>query len=126
MGLPAFTIDLSRVERFEDFIEAVNVGFVRDAGGEWNGNFDGLNDFMSWPEPESYELVLVGSKRCAHQLGHAEYERKLRARLETCHPANCARVEEERQRAARGEGPTLFDALLEIMSRDANVKVILR
>jgi len=45
-----FTIDGRAVKSFDDFIAAMNTGFVRHVGGDWNGNLDALNDYLSWPD----------------------------------------------------------------------------
>jgi hypothetical protein len=66
--LKTFTIDGRQVQDFDDFVEAVNVGLVRAAGGEWNGNLDAFNDYLAWPSEDAYELVLLGASHCAAKL----------------------------------------------------------
>ena len=55
---------------FQDFIEAMNDAFIRDAGGDWNGNLDAFNDYLSWPKDVPYELELVDHAQCARALDH--------------------------------------------------------
>jgi hypothetical protein len=61
----AFVVDLR--DGYEAFVEAFNAGFVRLVGGEWSGrSWDAFNDYLSWPEDESFHLVFRGSsiERC--------------------------------------------------------------
>jgi len=126
MARASYAVDVSGVEDFEDFVEAVNVGFVRRLGEEWTGNLDALNDFLVWPAVDSYDLVLLGSNQCAARLDHAAMELHLRAMLATCHPLSREHVEERRRLAELREGPTLFDLLREILAGCPMAKLSLR
>ena len=54
------------------------------------------------------------------RLGHAATAHHLQGVLRRCHPTARARVTEELAAAERGEGPTVFDVLVEII-RDHGV-----
>jgi hypothetical protein len=58
----------------EDFIEAFNSTLFRPAGGNWNGNLDAFNDYLSWVETP-YRLELLGTSRCEQILSKVNHER---------------------------------------------------
>jgi hypothetical protein len=60
-----YVVDLSAVVSWEDFIAAFNDGLIRPAGGSWNGNLNAFNDYLWWPEPHPYRLVIRGWQRAA-------------------------------------------------------------
>jgi hypothetical protein len=51
--LKRYTIDCREVASFEDFVAAVNTGFIRHVGGMWNGNLDAFNDTYSGMMPSN-------------------------------------------------------------------------
>ena len=62
-----FTIDLTRVHTFDDFIVAFNEGFCHAAGGHWHGrSWDAFNDYLYWPGEggDPYRLILRGWTDC--------------------------------------------------------------
>jgi hypothetical protein len=120
-----FTVDARSVESFEDFVEAFNRGFVEHVGGTWNGNLDGFNDFLSWPQESHYELELLGSEASELNLGYPAQAAWLRGNLETCHPSNRRDVEARLALAEAGRGETLFDVLKEIIESHSEVRLIL-
>lgn len=120
-----YSIDCSSVRSFDDFVRAANAGFIRAVGGEWDGNLDAFDDYLSWPETAEYELELRGAAACAAGLGHAAMAAWLRDTLRTCHPDNTLALQRRLDAAERGEGQTLLDLLREIIADHAHVKVVL-
>ena len=116
-----FSVDCTNVRSFADFIEAINVGFIRPVGGEWNGNLDALHDYFSWQNEEAYELQLLGQQNCSTALGHEAQADWLRAHLSTCHPDNVPVLRKRLDAADRREGDTLFDVLCGIMADNSHV-----
>ena len=58
-------VDLRNVRDMNSFAGAFNDGLIRAAGGHWHGNkWDAFNDYLSWPEDESYMLLLDGWSQC--------------------------------------------------------------
>jgi hypothetical protein len=56
-----FTIDLLGARSREDFISAVNAGLCEKVGGHWHGkSWDAFHDYLSWPEEESFRLIVRG------------------------------------------------------------------
>ncbi len=45
---PVYLIDGDRFDTFAGFIAACNEAFIRQFGGDWNGNLDALNDYLWW------------------------------------------------------------------------------
>jgi RNA recognition motif-containing protein len=58
-----FIVDLSSTESFQDFIAAFNEGFCRHVSGEWRGNWNAFDDYLSWPEEDCYRLTFRGWKK---------------------------------------------------------------
>ncbi len=63
-------IDCSQITSFEDFVAAFNEALIEPAGGKWNGNLAAFNDYLSWPRPVPYRIVLLSSERCADVLAY--------------------------------------------------------
>jgi hypothetical protein len=60
-----YIVDLTSAASWEDVIEAFNKRLIRPVGGQWDGNLDAFNDYLSWPEEANYRLVIRGWSRCA-------------------------------------------------------------
>ena len=121
-----FTIDGKGVESFRDFVAAVNAGFVGQVGGDWNGNLDALNDYLSWPDEEMYDLELLDSATCAQALNHAAHAAWLRHHIPTCHPSNVAEATARLEQAEAGLGETLFDVIIRIIADNQHARFVLR
>lgn len=59
-----YVVDVSAASSWADFIAAFNEGFVRPVGGDWSGNLDAFNDYLSWPDEHPYRLVVRGWQSC--------------------------------------------------------------
>jgi len=56
-----YRVDLRNVRDMNALVGAFNDGLIRAVGGHWHGNnWDAFNDYLSWPEDESYILLLDG------------------------------------------------------------------
>jgi hypothetical protein len=119
-----FQVRCEAVQSFGDLVAAVNEGLVRPIGGEWNGNLDALNDYLSWVE-EAYEVELLGSAQCVRALGHEAMADWLRQRLATCHPSSVEHMRVRLAAAEGGLGATLFDVICEIFGENAEVRLVL-
>ena len=64
---------------------------------------------------EGFVLEWRNSELSRQALGYAETVRLLRKRLESCHPSATAKTGAAIAAAERGEGPTVFDWLVEIL-----------
>nr|WP_159063776.1 hypothetical protein [Thaumasiovibrio occultus] len=119
-----YTIDCAQVMTFADFIEALNEGFVRSVGGEWNGNLDALNDYLFWPEVLPYTLELLGASQCRAALGYQATVQWLECLLTTCHPSNQSRIKIRLREAKASIGATLWDEIEQIFESKQWLKVV--
>ena len=90
---------------------------------EWNGNLDALSDILrgGYGTPDSgFTIVWKHSAISRDRLGHGEAARLLTSRLNACHSSNRAEVAQALAAAQRGEGPTVFDWLVGIISTHGN------
>ncbi|MDO9234402.1 MAG: hypothetical protein Q7U28_00010 [Aquabacterium sp.] len=70
-----YQADCRHINSYIDFIEVFNKTIIEPVGGKWNGNLDAFNDYLSWPKPNPYHLVILGSEHCAEILNYKESER---------------------------------------------------
>lgn len=87
-----------------------------------SGNLDWLNDILSRPcgdEMTPYILVWRNSKESRRRLGHAETVRQMERRMVWRFPFGDAKAVSDIAMARRGEGPTVFDWLIEVIERNA-------
>lgn len=68
-------IDCRKINSYADFIEAFNKELIEPFGGKWDGNLDAFNDYLSWPEPTPYHLIILGTDRCEEVLNYKANER---------------------------------------------------
>lgn len=84
----------------------------------WSGNLDAFNDLLrgGFGTPDDgFVLVWQNHQKSRRDLGHVETARRLERLLSSCHPSNRACVRQHLEAARRGEGPTLFDEIVEII-----------
>ncbi|WP_410662315.1 barstar family protein [Amycolatopsis sp. lyj-84] len=113
--LPVLIIDGARFSDFD--------GFTREfsrllSHHSWRGNLDAFNDLLrgGFGTPENgWVLRWVNSESSRSALGHAETARQLERLVLTCHPSNRPGIEARIDNARRGEGPTLFDEIVDIV-----------
>jgi hypothetical protein len=84
----------------------------------WNGNLDAFNDILrggfGTPE-EGFVLHWHNHAISRLRLGHSEMARRLAGLLQTCHPSNASAIEHSLSLAQGGQGPMLFDLVVEII-----------
>jgi len=114
MTQSVYQIDGGNFSDFAGFIAEFNRGFVSDVGGDWNGNLDAFNDYLSWDDNRCTIRWLNADKSQA-DLGHSAMADWLAGNLTRCHPSNLAGVQQRLDDATAGSGPTLFDLLVEII-----------
>jgi hypothetical protein len=84
----------------------------------WRGNLDAFNDLLrgGFGTPENgWVLRWLNSESSRAALGYEETTRRLERLLLTCHPSNRPDIEARISSARRGEGPALFDEIVEII-----------
>lgn len=111
---PNFEIDGERFDDFAGFIVEFNRGFVSQVGGNWKGNLDAFNDYLSWGDDRS-TIRWLSSEKSRMDLGHDAMVEWLSGNLLRCHPTNRSSVQARLKNAENGLGPTLFEWLVEII-----------
>lgn len=109
-------IDGTRFSDFDGFVEEFSRLLPEHA---WNGNLDAFNDILS----DGYAIVWNHSDASREQLGHPAMAAHLESVLLTCHPSNRRVVRKELKAAQRGQGPTLFDLIVEIIEAQARLEL---
>jgi hypothetical protein len=110
-----YVIDGEDFDDLEGFYEVVGRALI--PGQPYPRNLDAFNDILFWPcgGEGSYTLIWRNSALSRRRLGHEAMARKLEGMLRTCHPSNVPEFGQRLDRARRGEGPTLFDWLVQII-----------
>jgi RNAse (barnase) inhibitor barstar len=113
---PTYEIDGTRFSTLEEFFEEISRVLI--PGAEWGHNLDAFNDILrgGFGTPEGgFVLRWLNSDLSRQRLGHQETARRLRMNLWRYNTANRVWVERQLERTMRGEGPTMFDQLIEIL-----------
>jgi hypothetical protein len=113
--LPVLVIDGAHFADFD--------GFTREfsrllSNHTWRGNLDAFNDLLrgGFGTPaDGWLLRWLNSESSRSALGYEATARRLEALLLTCHPLNRSNIETRIESARRGEGPTLFDEIIDII-----------
>ncbi|MFD7493903.1 barstar family protein [Streptomyces sp. NPDC059832] len=115
-----YVIDGSRVTGLEQFWEVIGEA-VNGPGGYFGRNLDALADCLSGgmgaPDDGDFVFEWRDHASSAQALGHEETARWLRQILTRAHPTNRASVQERLDEALAGRGPTLFELIVEILTR---------
>ncbi|MFD7617572.1 barstar family protein [Streptomyces sp. NPDC059802] len=115
-----YVIDGSRVTGLEQFWEVIGEA-VNGPGGYFGRNLDALADCLSGgmgaPDDGDFVFEWRDHASSAQALGHEETARWLRQILTRAHPTNRASVQERLDDALAGRGPTLFELIVEILTR---------
>jgi len=109
-------LDGLRITTLEQFYDEVSRTLIPHA--PWGRNLDAFNDILrgGFGTPDQgFDLVWRHHATAREHLGHRETARQLERRLARCHPLNREGVAEDLARARAGEGPTVFDWLIEII-----------
>ena len=111
-----YLLDGNAFATLEEFADHFSTVVLQDY--RWRGNLDAFNDILrgGFGTPEDgFVLVWQHHQKSRRDLGHVETTRRLERLLSSCHPSNRACVREQLEAARRGEGPTLFDDIVEII-----------
>lgn len=111
---PVYVLDGDNFTDLESFAREFIRVFCSQFSTSWYGNPDAFNDFLCWPE-HPYLLVWKNAERSRKELGHGEMAKWLEERVQHCHPTNVSQFQKRLAVARTGQGPTLFDFLLEII-----------
>ena len=109
-------IDGTRFRSLEEFYDEVSERLIPRA--VWGQNLDAFNDILrgGFGTPEDgFVLVWRNHALSQDRLGYAETVRQLRRGLKSCHSSNIPSVRERLAAAEKGQGPTVFDRLIQII-----------
>lgn len=113
-----YIIDGARFSTIEQFYDEISRVLI--PGAKWGENLDAFDDILrgGFGNPwGGYVILWRNSDLSRERLGYPETVRQLELVLQRCHPSNRDRVASDIERARRGEGPTVFDWLVEIIKR---------
>jgi RNAse (barnase) inhibitor barstar len=113
---PLYEIDGNQFSTLEEFYDEISRVLIPNT--PWGHGLDAFNDILrgGFGTPEDgFILQWKNADRSRQCLGYAETIRHLQRRLGRCDPTNRALVTRELERAKRGEGPTAFHWILEIL-----------
>jgi RNAse (barnase) inhibitor barstar len=106
--------DFSTLEEFYDEISRVLI-----PGAAWGRNLDAFDDILrggfGTPD-EGFVLRWKNHEVSRQRLAYPETVRQLENRLERCHPTNRESVRGKLDLARAGQGPTVFDWLLDTLA----------
>ena len=111
-----YEIDGRRFSTLEDFFAEVSRVLI--PGADWGHNLDAFNDVLrgGFGTPATgFTIRWSHHALSKEKLGYPETVRQLEARLARCHPTNRTSVVRELADAKAGQGPTVFDWLVEVI-----------
>lgn len=113
---PTYTLDGNRFSTLEEFYDEISRVLI--PGADWGRNLNAFNDILrgGFGTPEGgFELRWLHADISRERLGYSETVRQLELRLRRCDPSHRSAVAHDLEMAQRGEGPTVFDWLIEII-----------
>ena len=111
-------IDGRNFRTLDEFFEVIGEKLV--PGKQGARTFDAFNDILCWPlahDPDPYVLVWRRSNLSRRRLNHLEVERHWEAVVQAGGRKAGALQAKRIAEAARCEGPTAFDMLVEIIQK---------
>ncbi len=123
----AYIIPGKKITSLESFYEVIGE-VINGPGGYFGNNLDAFSDYLrgGFGTPSKFKLIWIDSEISRKALGYEETIRQLKKRLKECHPSNRESVQLELNLAKKGQGPTVFDWLIEIIESSENVELELK
>ncbi len=119
MTQTVYEIDGANFSDFAGFIAEFNRGFISHVGGDWKGNLDAFNDYLSWADGRC-TIRWANSAKSQSDLGHEAMADWLVNNLTSFHSSNLAGVQQRVDTAHSGMAQTLFDWLTEIIRENSD------
>lgn len=114
---PRLIIDGAAFDTLEGFFQ--HFSEIAVGGFRWGHNLDAFNDVLrgGFGTPEGgFMLEWREHARSRERLGYPETTRQLELMLQRCHPSNRPSVLSRLADARKGQGPTVFDWLVQIIA----------
>ena len=116
MPKPTIEIDGSRFDSLSGFWNEISTRMI--PGAAWGRNLDAFNDILrgGFGTPDGgFRFRWVNFERSKKALGYSETIQSLERAVQECDPSNVDFFKEALEKARRGEGPTLADAIVAII-----------
>ncbi len=124
-----YMIDGRQVGSLEDFYRVIGEA-VNGPGGYFGSNLDAFDDCLhggyGTPDDGDFAVEWRDHEVSRINLGYEETVRQLELRLAECHPLSRPHVQAELDAARAGQGPTVFDWLVEIFEDQILGRLLLR
>lgn len=131
MNKQTIVLDGNDFSTLHSFYKVVERAFTKDLGWHIGRNLNAFNDVLrggfgvhDYEEP--IRLVWLHSNKSKKDLGWKETVKYVSAKLTTCHPSNVESVKRDLALAESHEGKTLFDLLVEIITRHDHIELSLQ
>lgn len=123
---PEYILDGRRTTTLELFYS--EIGQVLLNGQPWGKSLDDLDEILSGNYgllPPTLRLVWYYADVARNALGYRETVAHLTQRLRDCHPTILIKTAWALRAALRGQGPTVYDSIVERMGNHPNAELIL-
>ncbi|MDY3555104.1 hypothetical protein R5W24_004239 [Gemmata sp. JC717] len=127
---PTYVIDGANFSDFAGFIEECNRGFIREtsSGNECRGNLDAFNDYLHWGPYNDGRwtptlIIWRNSAKSRVDLGYSATASWLEENSRRCHHLNVPSVLRRLEESRLQQGPTLFDWLVEIVTKPTHIEL---
>jgi hypothetical protein len=126
-----FVLEGNKFDTLLGFYNEVERVLTKDLGWKIGRNLNAFNDvlwggFGAFEYEEPIHIIWEQSAKSKSDLDYPETIKWLEEKLKHCHPSNTPSVKEELLRANNGEGPTLFDIIIDIMEEHKHIDFTLR
>ncbi len=124
------TIDSNNFSNLSEFYDEIESKLTKGLTWKIGRNLNAFNDvlhggFGVHDYDEEFTLIWKHSKQSIEDLGYTETLLLLNNVLLNCHPSNSQRVKDEISLCESGNGPTLYETILEIIKDHNHVTLIL-
>lgn len=111
-----YVLDGTKITSLETFFDQVSESVI--PGSFWGRNLNAFNDILrgGFGTPEDGFVIRWSHSEISREnLGYPETIERLEKILEQCHPSDREPFRTDLMRARAGEGPTIFDWLIDII-----------
>lgn len=121
-----YVLDGKRFDTLEGFYTEVGRVFV--GGKPWGKNFNALDNLLRADfglMPDKFRLVWRHAELSRERLGYTETVQQLMSQVRDCQPQALIKTAWALRAALRGQGPTVFDCLITLISKHSNIELLL-
>lgn len=121
-----YVLDGRRTTTLQAFYD--ELGRVLLNGQAWGESLDALDALLrgdSRPLPDTFRIIWCNANVAQAALAYPETVRHLMQQLRDCHPTRLIKTAWALRAALRSQGPTVYDWLVECISKHSNVELVL-